>query len=292
MVGALSAIADPTMTDNMPNYGSDQQGYDTSPAQSGDPYSQMLTMGALQQGALQPAPETPEVQNLSAISSALWGSPQQVSGALAQQRAARDQAAQIKLQAIDRASAILRAGGMDGASIPRGAFYSALLTGGGNPANALGSAGAASINALAAQREIERQQALQQANLAIARGDVPGALAQQQAQDFFKTMDLADKAGWAAARAQAQNVSANTRLDVARINSAARVSAAQISAGSRTGKYQLVGSAGDGSGDSVLLDTTSGSYVRGPAVIPKQTRGGIQDMPASPSPWAQKWEDK
>jgi hypothetical protein len=273
MAGALSALADPNMTDNMPVYGGQQP--DTSgpqPTPMGGMYDPLLQMLAMRGGTAQPTPETPEVRNLYQGSQAMLGSPQDMTGTLSKLGQARDEAAQAKLQSIDRAMGILQAAGAGGPNLVSLMSGAAMMgpTRTGTFGESASNAGLATAQALAAQREIERQQALQQANLTMAKGDIPSQLAQQQAADFYKRIGLGQTLGEWAARSQAYNAMANARAQAPVVNAMARIDAANIAAGARTGRYKYVGPAPDGSG-GVYLDTVTGSQVVGQGVQPKQS---------------------
>ena len=271
MPAALNAYAQ-APDDNMPVYGTAP----TAPAPLTAPTSPMMASpyGGMDPMALMLAmqgygAQTPpaEVQNLSQSSQAMLGTPQEMTGALSRLGAARDAAAQQKISSIDRAMSILSSAGAGGPDLVRLMSGSAMMgpTRTGTFGESMSNAGMATAQALQQQRELDRQRAIEQAQLVMQQGAVPGELAQQQAADFYKRIGLGQTLGEWAARAQASNAMANARLGGAAINAGARITAAQLAAGSKTGRYKLLGTTADGTG-GVYLDTVTGAQSIGPAV--------------------------
>lgn len=266
-----------------------------------DPGAGALARGsaALTRKDLEPGPD---VQNLRAYGAAYqMGSPEEVKGALSRQDLLRDQSAQQKMAAIQRAMSILQASGQHDVNLPALAAAGALMgptrTGsfGESLSNAVGSA----VPQIQRQREIERANALATGQLGIEGADVGIQQSKEQQQDLIQRAGIGERFEQAAGQAyvrqvlsadrlQAAGVAAGSRTDVANINAGARVRSAQILGGSRLGvadinankeRWQYLGTDPNDPNTGLYFDQTHGQVNPGPAVAgrPGQTSKQITD---------------
>jgi hypothetical protein len=160
------------------------------------------------------AAASPLADRMREYGEALMGAPSDIKGALAQQRAARNQAAAAQIAAINRAAQNIRAASQGSVNLPMLIGASALMapTRTGSFGESLSNAGMSVADALQKQRALDVQNATAGGNLDIAASQVPRDISDLDAAEFYKRMGTGQAMEQSAALGDYRSVLANAAV--------------------------------------------------------------------------------